>query len=135
MVTADTNIAFYSKSNDQHASVAQATIASCDFLSVQVLNEFALASRCRLNKTWADIGNAVDDFCALVPDIRPIKREDNHRAVNLVGRYRLHFYDALLIAVAVANGATTLFSEDMHHGLLIDDTLRIVDPFRSDLTL
>jgi predicted nucleic acid-binding protein len=36
-----------------------------------------------------------------------------------------------MIAVALENGATTLFSEDMHHGLVIDGKLTITNPFLS----
>lgn len=39
------------------------------------------------------------------------------------------FYDALMLAVALSGGARTIYSEDMQHGMTIDEALRVVDPF------
>jgi len=45
-------------------------------------------------------------------------------------RHRLAFYDALIIAVALESGCTTLYTEDLQDGLVIDRTLKIRNPFR-----
>lgn len=63
-------------------------------------------------------------------DILPITVTSHEDAQRIAARYRLSFYDALMLAVALAGGARTFYSEDMQHGLTIDETLRIVDPFR-----
>ena len=131
VVSADTNVAIYARSDGEKASRARTIMASCDFLSVQVLNEFASASRRKFRRSWDDIGEALADIRTLVPDIRSIEARDNEQAVRLASRYQLQLYDAVMIAVALANGATTLYSEDMHHGLMVDKMLRIVDPFRA----
>ena len=131
MVTADTNVAVYALTSDaQKARRAQASLIGSDFLSVQVLNETANVLNRKRRLVWDDILDRLSDLRELVPDIRTITDADNRAATRLAQRYRLQFYDALLIAVALANGATTLYSEDMQHGLLIDDTLRIKNPFR-----
>lgn len=61
--------------------------------------------------------------------IKPILDESNREAMRIAARYKISFYDAVMIAVALANGATTLYSEDMHDGLLIDGKLTIINPF------
>ncbi len=49
-------------------------------------------------------------------------------AIRLHERYQISFYDALIVAGAVAAGCTTLYSEDMQHGQLFDG-VRVVNPF------
>ena len=129
MVTADTNIAFYALQQSGKTGLAEAAIAESDFLSVQVLNEYAFASRRKLKRDWDRIGHDIELLQNWVQKICSIERADTSRAIALCNRYKVSFFDALIIAVALNNGATKLYSEDMHHGLVIDGTLTIVDPF------
>ncbi|MBD2518724.1 PIN domain-containing protein [Nostoc sp. FACHB-973] len=50
-------------------------------------------------------------------------------ASNLRSRYNFSFWDSLIIACALAGGASILYSEDMQDGLLVDNQLEIVNPF------
>jgi predicted nucleic acid-binding protein len=45
-------------------------------------------------------------------------------------RYRFSFYDALIVAAALESGCTTLFSEYLQDGQVIDRTLTVRNPFR-----
>ena len=47
----------------------------------------------------------------------------------LVEKYQLSVYDAMIVSAALIAGCTTLWSEDMHDGLLVEDQLRVVNPF------
>ena len=47
----------------------------------------------------------------------------------LAERYGLSVYDAMIIAAALLAGCTTLWSEDMQDGLLVEGQLRIANPF------
>ena len=51
-------------------------------------------------------------------------------ALDVRGRYGFSFYDALIVASALAAGCTRLLSEDLQHGQRVGD-LTIVDPFRA----
>jgi predicted nucleic acid-binding protein len=42
-----------------------------------------------------------------------------------------HFYDSLIISSAIEEKCNILFSEDMHNGTVIDQTLLIVNPFKN----
>ena len=44
-------------------------------------------------------------------------------------RYGLSVFHGLVVAAALEAGCATLWSEDMHHGLLIDERLKILNPF------
>lgn len=52
------------------------------------------------------------------------------RGLEIQARYRLGFYDSLIVSASLQAGCTTLFSEDLQHGQEID-TLTIRDPFRN----
>jgi len=131
VVTLDSNVAIYAFSEvGAKAAIAADVIGKADFISVQVLNEFAAVARVKQRRSWSEIAEKVADLRSAVPRVLPIAPEANAEALHIAERYRLSFYDALMLAVALQGGARTFYSEDMQHGLLIDDTLRIVDPFR-----
>ena len=47
----------------------------------------------------------------------------------LAERYSFSIYDAMIVASALVAGCTTLWSEDMQDGLLVEGQLRIINPF------
>ena len=55
-------------------------------------------------------------------------------ALDVRGRYGFSFYDALIVASALAAGCTRLLSEDLQHGRRVGD-LTIVDPIRASPAL
>jgi predicted nucleic acid-binding protein len=48
----------------------------------------------------------------------------------LAERYGISIYDAMIVAAALRADCDTLWSEDMHNGLVIENRLRILNPFR-----
>jgi predicted nucleic acid-binding protein len=54
-----------------------------------------------------------------------------HRALEIRARYQFRFYDALIVAAALAAGCTRLYSEDLQHGQRIEG-LTIENPFRTE---
>lgn len=129
--TLDTNVAIYAFDDaSTKAPIARKLLAEADFISVQVLNEFANVTFRKRKRGWADIAWGVSRLRNVVPEICPIGAAENAEALRIAERYQLSFYDSLMLAVALTGGARTIYSEDLHHGLAIDDTLRIVDPFR-----
>lgn len=49
-------------------------------------------------------------------------------ALRISGKYRLAWYNALILAGAIEGGCDTLYSEDLQHGALIDG-VRVTNPF------
>jgi predicted nucleic acid-binding protein len=129
VVTLDTNIAVYALTQHDKGIRARAVLREADFLSVQVLNEYAVVARRKLRRDWNEIAGDLARLRNAGGIVRPITDESNFEASRIAERYRLAFYDALLIAVALANGAAVFYSEDMQHGLVIDGTITIVNPF------
>jgi predicted nucleic acid-binding protein len=129
-LTLDTNVAIYAFSNsDIKAMAARTVIERADFISVQLLNEFANAVRRKQGRPWSEVCPAIDRLRLAVPKILPLDETVHLEALRLVQRYQLGFYDALMLASALLGGARTFYSEDMQHGMSIDETLRVVNPF------
>lgn len=51
-------------------------------------------------------------------------------ALRLAQRYGFHFYDALVVASALAADCETLYTEDLQDGQVIDDRLTIRNLFK-----
>jgi predicted nucleic acid-binding protein len=129
VVTLDTNIVVYALTRTDKRLRAREVLRSVGFLSVQVLNEYANVARRKLGRDWEVISGDLASLRNAAGRITIISDESNHEAERIAARYNVAFYDALMIAVALANGAKTLYSEDMQHGLVIDRKLTIINPF------
>ena len=128
--TLDTNVAVYALMDDPRTTAAVEILRRCRFLSAQVLNEYANVALRKYGKTWREVATDIADLRETVPAILPVDAAANTDALRIAERYRLAFYDGLMLAVALKGGARTIYSEDMQHDLVIDGALRIVDPFR-----
>lgn len=51
------------------------------------------------------------------------------KASDIRQNYQLSYWDGLIVAAALFSNATMLYTEDMHDGLVIENKLRIVNPF------
>ncbi len=52
-------------------------------------------------------------------------------AVKLRGQYLISFWDSLIVASAILENANIFYSEDMQDGLIINNILQIINPFRN----
>ncbi|WP_205738455.1 PIN domain-containing protein [Billgrantia endophytica] len=125
----DSNVVLYLLSEDvAKADAAEALLKRKPIISVQVLNEVTNVCVRKLGMAWDEIGQFLDlvrSFCKVVP----LTVEMHDRARQLAERHRLSFYDACIVATASIEGCQVLFTEDMHHGLIIEDSLTLRNPF------
>jgi predicted nucleic acid-binding protein len=125
----DTNTLLYLISADERkASQTQHLIQGGGTISVQVLNEFSNVCLRKHALSWGEIGEVLTPIRMLCR-IVPLTVETHDRAVLVARRYRYRIYDALIIASALGAGCTTLYSEDMQDGQILDTVLTIRDPF------
>jgi len=126
----DTNVVLYVLSGDAaKANRAAQLLERGGIISVQVLNEFtAVAVR--------KFGMRIDQVRDLLATIRqscevtPLDITTHERALEVVERYRMSIYDALIVAAALASECSTLWTEDLQHGQRIQ-RLTIRNPFVS----
>ena len=50
-------------------------------------------------------------------------------ATELIRKYRFQLFDAIIVAASLEGDCEVLYSEDMQHGLVVNGTLTIVNPF------
>ena len=126
----DTNVLVYVASGDPvKAEQAEKVIADGGTISVQVLNELANVARRKMRMTWSETHALLSMIRALLP-VQPIMVEIHETGLELAERYGLSIYDAMIAASALHAECDTLWSEDMHDGVVIQDRLRIANPFR-----
>lgn len=126
----DTNILLYLLSEDDaKADAAEALVGEGGHLSVQVLNEFASVATRKLDMTHAEARDVLAPIRAIC-QVHALTEVTHELGVHLAERHRLSIYDGMIAAAALDAGCTTLFSEDMQDGLLIERSLRIRNPFR-----
>lgn len=127
----DTNVLLYLLSEDSDkADRTEALLNNGAIIGVQVLNEMANVARRKLAMSWMQINellSLIRSLCA----IEPLTVEIHEKGLHIAERYRLSLYDALVVAAAILAGCEILYSEDMHDGLIIDDQLRICNPFNT----
>ncbi|MBX2966861.1 MAG: hypothetical protein KF845_11995 [Cyclobacteriaceae bacterium] len=44
-------------------------------------------------------------------------------------QYDFQYFDSVIVASVLEAGCDTLYSENMQHGLVVDNSLRIINPF------
>jgi predicted nucleic acid-binding protein len=126
----DTNILVYATAEaDVRGSIAANLILDGGRISVQVLNEFANVARRKLKRSWPRIRAGLLAFEAAIPEPLPITVATHASAVTIAERDGLSFYDALIVASALEARCSTLLSEDMQNGRVIDGRLTIRNPF------
>ena len=125
----DTNVLIYLVAGDEwKADIAQQILDHRPVTSVQVLNETANVLVNKMRKPWSE---TLDFLTGLRAHTRvvPLDERTHEMGVHISMRHRVHIYDGLIVAAALLAGCDTLYSEDMHAGLVIENRLRIVNPF------
>ncbi len=131
----DTNVLVYlfdadspDKRKKARALFQRHTEAGDILLSTQVLQEFYVVATRKLARPLdaAAAAEAVSSFAEL-----PLVQIDGELIVSAIHRSRnnqLSFWDALIVQAAIEGRASTLYSEDMQHGQMLN-SLRVVNPF------
>lgn len=127
---ADTNILLYSldESFPDKQAVAERLLGRGPVISSQNLSEFinVLTKRWKYSKQKAmQATNSLLATCRYVPT----ERGTIQHAFDLVRRYDFQLFDSLIVAAALEAGCSKLFTEDMQHGLLVENRLLILNPF------
>lgn len=127
----DTNILIYAYSNNEltKADKANALIfEEYSLISLQVINEFANICLKKLRLDGEAVILAIKEVTRAT-NVVSFSISTQLQALQLCHQHSFSYYDALIVATALENGCTTLYSEDMQNNQLIDNQLRIVNPF------
>jgi predicted nucleic acid-binding protein len=127
----DTNVLLYIASFDPaKADRAEELIGAGGMISVQVLNEITNVARRKMGMSWTETRAFLSMIRGLLP-VRLFTIDIHETGVRLAERYGLSIHDAMIAASALHADCDTLWSEDMQDGIVLDDRLRVVNPFRA----
>jgi predicted nucleic acid-binding protein len=131
----DTNILIYA--HDHSAGVKHRLAKSlieflwdsgAGVLSTQVLQELCINLRRKTAHppSLGEVRRIIHDYLSW--EVVVNSPESILRALDFEARYKISFWDALIIQSAASSGATILYSEDLAHGQRYGP-LRLVNPF------
>ena len=128
----DTNILIYAFTADEpdKRETALKFLDNClPVISAQVIKEF---SNVLLKKTDIHphiVKKTVNEIIEIT-DVVTEKPELILAAFDIHEKYQYSFYDSLIIAAALHAKCQILLSEDMQNGQIIDENLKIINPFK-----
>lgn len=140
-VFVDTNVLVYAEDRaDPHkhgaarAWLRELWLRRCGRLSTQVLNEFYVSVTRKISPAMpaGDARAEVRRFQQWQPWAPDHATVEAAWAVET--RFRLHYWDALMVAAAQQQGCTYLLSEDLQHEQWLDN-VRVINPFVADPSL
>ena len=127
----DTNILIYAFTADEPTKQETALkfLNSClPVISTQVVKEFSNVLLKKTNISLQDIQETINEII----DVADVANEGIgliFAAFDIHRRYKYSFYDSLIIATAINSRCQVLISEDMQDGQIINERLKIVNPF------
>jgi predicted nucleic acid-binding protein len=127
----DTDVLLYVASGDPaKADRAEELIGAGGMISVQVLNEITNVAGRKMGMSWTETRAFLSMIRGLLP-VQPLTIDSHQTGLALAECYGLSTWDAMIAASALHADCDTLWSEDMQEGIVLDDRLRIVNPFRA----
>lgn len=129
-VALDTNVLVYThgQAGETKREISEELLIDSPVISAQVVSEYLNVmkrltpmKKCALVEMCAE----VMEYC----QIQPVTMSTIYRARDLIGRYDFQVFDGIIVASALEAGCDVLYSADMQNGLIVNGTLKIVDPF------
>jgi predicted nucleic acid-binding protein len=126
---ADTNIVVYAVGQDSDKRTkARQILAQGVIVSSQVINETVsvLTPKQGANLVAAhEVAESLLELC----EVATVDESTIREAIRLVRRYRLSHWDSLIVVAALLAGCEKLYSQDMQHGQVFDEQLKVINPF------
>jgi len=127
----DTNVFIYYQRADDHIkqSVAKNLLENNNcVISIQVISEISNIFTKKypaLKEETKLFLQEIFVFCEVIT----LTKNIIFRALKIHHRYKFSFFDSQIIAAALEANCGILYSEDMQDGQIIEDSLKIVNPF------
>ena len=99
-------------------------------VSYQVIQEFVNVALRKFEVPMipSDLGEYIDHSFRRMAVVHS-SLELFHAALTIQSRYRLSWYDSIIVGAAIESGCSTLYSEDMQHGAKFG-AMQVQNPFR-----
>ena len=129
-IAIDTNILIYCHLQEDECkrNVAHELLARVPVVSSQVVSEYLNVMKRLLKMSKIEILELCYQWmnhCHL----KNVDRNTVKLAQQLIKKYDFQIFDAIIVSAALETGCKTLYSEDMHNGLVVEKQLTIINPF------
>lgn len=128
-IALDTNILvyLYDDDNEHKRKISELLVVDKPIVSSQIISEFLNVTKrlLKLPKTEILKANTLLSKCEVIST----NQQTLKKSLLLIHRYYFQLFDSLIVASALQAGCTILYSEDLHHNLLVENRLRIINPF------
>lgn len=125
----DSNVVIYSLGKDEvKKRISVDLLKQHPTISVQVVNEVVNISIKKLKMADSEayeIGRKLINNCKIVP----LNERTVLNGFALGERYHFSLWDSLIVAAALENECSILYTEDLHHGHSIENKLIIKNPY------
>ncbi|WP_040480018.1 PIN domain-containing protein [Mariniradius saccharolyticus] len=130
-IAVDTNVLLYfflNTSETERRIKAAELISKEPVFNSQSLSELinVLTRRWKYSKeSVIQVSTKFLEVCNYVP----LTEESITLAYDICKNYDFQIFDAFVVSTAIESGCESLYTEDLHHGLIIDKKLTIINPF------
>src|SRR5450759_2250854 len=130
--TVDTNILIYAfgKQNDARKQIAKEIITKCNIISLQVVNETIYVLLKKFKFPHNELEKVIE-FMKQNFVISDLNIATLDQTVKIAAQYGFSFWDSMMVASALNNNCSILYSEDLQHSQIIEDRLQIINPFKN----
>jgi predicted nucleic acid-binding protein len=127
----DTNILIYAYSEEEIKRERSLALikGNNSIISIQVINEFVNVIKKKFKKNNEEVLEALEEIEASFFIWDKFNIDLTKKAINLSEKFNYSYYDCLILAAALNSNCSIVYSEDMHHNHLIEEKLKIVNPF------
>ena len=101
--------------------------------SIQVLNELHSNLIRKFKLDDATVFNIIEKNILPVTSIKSLNYQTYQSAYKLRENHHISYWDSLIVASALENNCTTLYSEDMQHQQKIENRVTIINPFHEEM--
>lgn len=127
----DSNIVLYALGDDEaKRAIATEILAERPLVSTQVINECSHVLRRKLQLSPAQVREKMERLLDVV-QVTEVGLTEIRIAWEVAHRYGFSHYDSLIIAAALSAGCDTLYTEDMQSSQVINERLKLLNPFNS----
>lgn len=99
-------------------------------ISSQVINEFinVITGKIENPISFKEVKGKIN-LLKEIFDIFPLTFNTSMSAINVKIENNISYWDSLIVASSIENGCSILYSEDLHDGQIIDNKVKVVNPF------
>ena len=131
-VFVDTNIWLYAFMGDESEKhkIAFSIISNTNILlSTQVINEICINLIYKTDYDEDDIARLVNNIYSKY-NVSLIDKQTILLSSNIRKKYKVSYWDSLIIASAIEDECSIIYTEDMQRGQVIEEKLKILNPFK-----